>query len=417
MTASPPQSNRFRQAAGRARARLLATGPLTLLAAFAAGFFLGWLVMGWVIWPVQWSDVYPDDLRDISRSDYLLMAAESYAQTNDIAAASRRLQYWTQEELAMLMAQLALRLQEEGQPDGAARVQTLTERLRLTEAAAAPSPPPDAGMGRWVRLAAGALAALLLLVVLVALARQVWLLWRKLSRPAAAPAPAPTPAPAPDPLAAAFGDALNRQLTAAEALEVEPVAAALPPPAAPPLTPAAPSPVPAPAVRPASPPPPPAPAARPPAPAPPAPAARPPAPPAPAPTPPVVEQLFRFHGEPDFDQIETLRDAQGQYLGEFGVGVAEIDGDDWNRVRALEVWLFDKSDTRTLTAHLLPPAQMAAAEAAEDETLCIPLRVGQPIELETATLWVEGSVERVSFHPGDEGAIKEVFLTLRGGGR
>ncbi|NUQ39499.1 MAG: hypothetical protein HUU23_17290, partial [Caldilineales bacterium] len=152
MTASPPQSNRFRQAAGRARARLLATGPLTLLAAFAAGFFLGWLVMGWVIWPVQWSDVYPDDLRDISRSDYLLMAAESYAQTNDIAAASRRLQYWTQEELAMLMAQLALRLQEEGQPDGAARVQTLTERLRLTEAAAAPSPPPDAGMGRWVRL-------------------------------------------------------------------------------------------------------------------------------------------------------------------------------------------------------------------------------------------------------------------------
>jgi len=54
------------------------------------GIALG-LVYGWVIAPVQYTDITPDGLRIDYRTDYVLMVAEAYRSEQDLALAARRL--------------------------------------------------------------------------------------------------------------------------------------------------------------------------------------------------------------------------------------------------------------------------------------------------------------------------------------
>ena len=56
------------------------------LIALALGITLG-LVYGWVINPVQYTDVTPDALRIDYRTDYVLMVAEAYRAEQDPALA------------------------------------------------------------------------------------------------------------------------------------------------------------------------------------------------------------------------------------------------------------------------------------------------------------------------------------------
>jgi hypothetical protein len=49
------------------------------------------LVYGWVIDPVQYTDVTPDVLRIDYRTDYVLMVAEAFRAEQDPALAARRL--------------------------------------------------------------------------------------------------------------------------------------------------------------------------------------------------------------------------------------------------------------------------------------------------------------------------------------
>ncbi len=51
--------------------------------AFLAGLFIGLVVLGWWLWPVQWSDAAPKHLRADLQEDYLRMAMDSYARTPD----------------------------------------------------------------------------------------------------------------------------------------------------------------------------------------------------------------------------------------------------------------------------------------------------------------------------------------------
>src|SRR5512147_370859 len=51
--------------------------------AFLAGLFIGLIVLGWWLWPVQWSDAAPKHLRADLQEDYLRMAIDSYARTPD----------------------------------------------------------------------------------------------------------------------------------------------------------------------------------------------------------------------------------------------------------------------------------------------------------------------------------------------
>ncbi len=58
--------------------------------AFLAGLFLGWLLLGWTLFPVQYVNGDPSQLRADFQQDYVKAAADSYVVTGDAAAALRR---------------------------------------------------------------------------------------------------------------------------------------------------------------------------------------------------------------------------------------------------------------------------------------------------------------------------------------
>jgi hypothetical protein len=65
--------------------------PLAIgIIAFIAGLLIGLIVLGWWIWPVQWTDSYPEYLKSNIRMEYLRMAVDSYTLNQDIDAARQR---------------------------------------------------------------------------------------------------------------------------------------------------------------------------------------------------------------------------------------------------------------------------------------------------------------------------------------
>lgn len=63
---------------------------ITIVLALAIGIALG-LVYGWVIDPVEYTDVTPNELRQDYRVDFVLMTAEAYQNDFDADAAARRI--------------------------------------------------------------------------------------------------------------------------------------------------------------------------------------------------------------------------------------------------------------------------------------------------------------------------------------
>jgi hypothetical protein len=66
------------------------------------GIALG-LVYGWVLAPVQYTDVTPNILREDYRADYVLMVAESYQSEQDPETAARRLAILASEPPAQIV--------------------------------------------------------------------------------------------------------------------------------------------------------------------------------------------------------------------------------------------------------------------------------------------------------------------------
>ena len=66
--------------------------PLTIvLVSLFVGVLFGLMLLGWCIFPVQWYDTDPEDLRLEHRKEYLIMTADSYALTDDAEQARQRL--------------------------------------------------------------------------------------------------------------------------------------------------------------------------------------------------------------------------------------------------------------------------------------------------------------------------------------
>jgi hypothetical protein len=60
------------------------------IAGFVVGMIFGLVVLGWLVWPVQWTDAAPEQLHPGYQEIYLRMAIESYAANGDAAAAKVR---------------------------------------------------------------------------------------------------------------------------------------------------------------------------------------------------------------------------------------------------------------------------------------------------------------------------------------
>lgn len=110
-------------------------------------------------------------------------------------------------------------------------------------------------------------------------------------------------------------------------------------------------------------------------------------------------------GEDTYDESFSIETPMGEFLGECGVGISETIGvGEPDKVTAFEVWLFDKSDIRTVTKVLMSQyafndANLRAKLAPKGEAvLATP---GTPVVLETSGLQVTADITELVYGEGD----------------
>jgi hypothetical protein len=118
--------------------------PFGLVLSFIAGLVIGLVVLGWWLWPVQYTDTDPASLRARHQITYVEMVSDSYAVNADLAKAQARLRELEggktkTEDVAALVAKIAADKRAAGQVDEAARVQKLATAIGAKPAVAAPT--------------------------------------------------------------------------------------------------------------------------------------------------------------------------------------------------------------------------------------------------------------------------------------
>lgn len=129
--------------------------------AFVAGLLIGWLLLGWVIWPVRWINADPFDLRQEYKEAYIAMVADSYSLNMDLDLVRRRTAGWDKEEMGEIIAELQARASDEVE---ARRLANLAHALGVTvERRVAPT--PEATVQPEIRLEGAFLVRRLLLII------------------------------------------------------------------------------------------------------------------------------------------------------------------------------------------------------------------------------------------------------------
>jgi hypothetical protein len=101
-------------------------------------------------------------------------------------------------------------------------------------------------------------------------------------------------------------------------------------------------------------------------------------------------------GDDRYDMSFSIETTSGDFLGECGVGIGEVVGSGVpDKVTALEVWLFDKNDIRTLTRVLMSEfcfgdSALKARLAPKGEA--VQIKKGEVIELKTQSLRVTARI-------------------------
>ncbi len=116
--------------------------------------------------------------------------------------------------------------------------------------------------------------------------------------------------------------------------------------------------------------------------------------------------IARFHttytrGHDAYDDSFSIENSSAEFLGECGVGIAEAIGADLPKnVTALEIWLFDKSDIRTITKvvmsdHAFFDDALKAKLAPKGEPVLA--RETETIVLETASLIINAEITEMAY--------------------
>ena len=85
-----------------------------LLVGVALGLGLGFLI-GWGIWPVEYYDTDPVDLKEEHKEEYIVLVSATYAFNGDLDQAEDRLAKLKEEDIAQVVAGLAQRYLEQGE--------------------------------------------------------------------------------------------------------------------------------------------------------------------------------------------------------------------------------------------------------------------------------------------------------------
>lgn len=339
--------------------------------ALVVGLLVGWMFLGWVLFPVNYIDGNPTQLAAKYKSDYVQMVADSYAIDQDLGAAQRRLLGFDKPEIARILSQLKA---DGNAAPKAARVQRLADSLGValtvgTPSAATPvSSTPAAATSAAVTAAPAATAVaqqpassaqplplgliiggLGLLLILGGAGGILY--FSMLRKPAGSrQAPAVT-APARTAQTAAPIVTTTRETKAAAA----PVAVA---PMAETQT----------------------------------------------GEPPLGHFVTTYKlGDDGYDTSFSIELPTGEFLGECGVGISDVVGEGPQKVTAFEVWLFDKNDIKTVTKVLM------SDYAYNNDTIRKKLQArgdaiqagrGQEVLLETEALRVRAVVSDMAYGSG-----------------
>jgi len=291
------------------------------------GCLFGWMVMGWIVMPVQW------ELTPAEKEQYILMAADSYHLNRDAELARARLADLDDEEIGEITARLAATHPEEQQnllDLGQALGMGVTEVTPQPTAVSTPASTMaklTSSLNRTLILVCGVLLVLLLFIAVSGL-----LITRLRGR--------------------------REEEALAPAWQAEARAAAE---AMPPLAPAGP--------------------------------------------PPLGHFMTTYNlGHDTYDESFSIETPMGEFLGECGVGISETLGaGEPAQVTAFEVWLFDKSDIRTITKVLM--SQYAYDDDALRARLApkgdpVLAELGKSIVLETTSLRVDARVVDLEYDGG-----------------
>ncbi len=386
--------------------------------AFLVGLLLGWLVIGWLVWPVQWTNAQLVDLRPDLRYEYVSMVADSYAQTRNLEQARSRLSGWDQTALTKDLTEAQSVLVARNNIASAQNLQELAVALGANVPPAAggqaqqgqaPQQQPTAATAEQGGNAVSNLrqictAAIFILLALGALAALVFLFrrWRATAS-GAGPSSGETYEDL-DTLAAAeeeksrwparesyveeerparggFASPPVRPYMPDVDDQVTPDARTIEPPVVP-LRPVGQTPVEIP--RNETP------------------------PPKTVPSPASAGSLKKLGentavyqmGEPDYDEAFDITDPADGFMGQFGLQLIEPFGRERDQAVALQVWLWDSSDPDTQAMVLMSEGayrDTALRSQHAGEHQAISVRPGVEFELASHDLLLKGRVEKVTY--------------------
>jgi hypothetical protein len=136
--------------------------------------------------------------------------------------------------------------------------------------------------------------------------------------------------------------------------------------------------------------------------------------------PPITQNMTTYVlGDDLYDEAFSIDSPNGEFLGEYGVGVSETIGiGDPKKVTALEIWLFDKNDIKTATKVLMSAhafADPAIRGRLEAKGELIQIEAQKQVVLETETLQLLATVVDLQYGNGampDKSHFERVTLEL-----
>jgi hypothetical protein len=93
------------------------------------GLLLGWLVLGWALFPIRWTNTDPWDMRADYQERYVQMLASVYWQTQDVAFVKASVEGWDRARLGVLISQMMS--SSEQTPESRQQLLELKEALAL----------------------------------------------------------------------------------------------------------------------------------------------------------------------------------------------------------------------------------------------------------------------------------------------
>ena len=326
--------------------------------ALLVGFFVGWWGMGWGLWPVDFVDGAPAQLRADYQQDYVRLVAAEYALSPNQERAATRIKLLGDNATDVVAATLVA-----SQGEDALRVGQLQQVLLLSGALDQPAggdgetPAPRL----WDQYRIPLLGCTFLVLILIA-AGGAWYVWSTgmLTRGRTAAAGAGAAGGTPTAPMRTAGNS-TRPVGAAARAAARAEAASAPTLADMRATPTG--------------------------------------------GPPVAQFMTTYVlGDDLYDDSFSIDAPDGSFLGECGMGISETIGvGDPKKVMAFEVWLFDKNDIRTVTKvlmseHAFRDEALKSRLAAKGEPVLV--TPGDVVSMETASLVVTARVVDTAYGGG-----------------